>query len=342
MKKIVFAITVLIAAAAVSFSAGESETSQSNSDSISGHVMLYSSMKDSQLAALKDAFNAKYPDIQMDYYSAGTGKVMTKLSAEEMAGTIEADVIWVGEPTNYYSLMEKDLLLPYVSPEAVNIPDALKAEGDYFIGARIITLGLVYNTQLVTGGDIPGDWDDLLLPRFKDLIVMTDPTFSGTTLYTLVALVQNPDYGWDFIRQLKENGMRLEQGSSAVVNKVGAGEYDVCIGVDYIARSKMAEGSPIDFVYTDSGISTVMSPIAIMKTTENLEAAKLLYDYILSTDGQKILMDVNVIPVRPDLLLETGISVEEAVEKALPVDEMYLLENKDEILQEFDKIMKTE
>ncbi|MBU8922128.1 MAG: ABC transporter substrate-binding protein [Bacteroidales bacterium] len=304
------------------------------------YVMLYSSMKDSQLAALKEAFTSKYSDIEMDYYSAGTGKVMTKLAAEERAGNIGADVLWVGDPTNYLMFKDKGLLTPYVSPEAKTIPAGLKDPENYFCGARIITLGLVYNTLNVKGKDIPDDWDDLLSPRFKGIAVMTDPTFSGTTLYTVAALVQNPKYGWDFIKKLKANNVRIEKGSSAVVNKVGAGEYDVTIGVDYIARSKMAKGSPIGFAYTKSGISTVASPIAIMKATKNLEAAQRLYDYILSIEGQQQLVKKQVIPVRPEVQLEGALSVKDAVSRAMPVDAQDLLKNKVELLDKFNSIMK--
>ena len=36
-----------------------------------GTVMLYSSLKEKQLVAVKEAFEAKYPGIVMDYYQAG-------------------------------------------------------------------------------------------------------------------------------------------------------------------------------------------------------------------------------------------------------------------------------
>jgi iron(III) transport system substrate-binding protein len=275
-------------------------------------VMLYSSMKDSQLSALKEAFANKYPDVQMDYYTAGTGKVMTKMAAEQQAGKICADIIWVGEPTNYITFKEQGELLAYESPEAATIPSALKDVDNYYCAARIVTLGLVYNTNNVKGEDIPKDWVDLLSPRFNTYITMTDPTFSGTTLYTVAAFIQNEEFGWEFLKQLKKNGVKLQTGSSAVVNAIGAGEYDIGIGVNYIAQSKKAKGTPVEFVYPESGISTVASPIAIMKDSENVEAAKLLYDFIISLEGQQLLVDAHVIPVRPEIKMKNDISVAEA------------------------------
>lgn len=48
--------------------------------------MLYSSMQEDQLNAIKQAFEKKYPDIKMDYYFAGTGKVITKLPQKPNPG----------------------------------------------------------------------------------------------------------------------------------------------------------------------------------------------------------------------------------------------------------------
>ena len=76
-------------------------------------VMLYSSLKDTQLAAIKEKFMAKHENVNMDYYTAGTGSVMTKLATEQQAGGISADMIWVGDPTNYIKFKADDLLLAY-------------------------------------------------------------------------------------------------------------------------------------------------------------------------------------------------------------------------------------
>ena len=330
-------ITIVTLMAAVFFLTGQPSMAQAEKMS----VMLYSSMKDKQLSELKANFKQKYPDIQMDYYSASTGKVMTKLTAEERAGNISCDIVWVGDPTNYFSLKENNLLLPYVSPEAKTIPSSFKDPDNMYCAARIITLGMVYNVNTVKGADIPTDWNDMLKPRFgKSVTVMTDPTFSGTSLYAVAALSENPKFGWAFFEKAKSNGMRVEKGSSAVVNKTGAGEYDICIGVDYIARSKQIKGMPIKFVYPESGMVTVPSPIAIFKNTKNINAAKLLYDYILSLEGQKVLIKTQVMPVRPELTLAGAITIQEAIDRALPINVDRLKNEKDQILKKFDNILK--
>lgn len=304
-------------------------------------VMLYSSMKDDQLAAIKEGFTQKYPTIKMDYYTAGTGDVITKITTEQQAGGISADLIWIGDPTHYVDMKAKGMLETYKSPEAEFVPEIFRDKDNQFCGARIVTMGFVYNTQLVSEADVPKTWEDLLDPKFKGQVGFTDPTFSGTALTTLAGLTADPAYGWDYMEKLKDNGLMLEKGSSSVVTKVGAGEYKVSIGADYIARTMINQGSTMGFVLPEKGVPLVASPIAIFKGCKNLDAAKILYDFILSEDGQKILVDTFTSPVRIGMELEGVDPIDSIVSRSFAVDEVKLIEEKQNYLDHFDSIFKT-
>jgi iron(III) transport system substrate-binding protein len=304
-------------------------------------VMLYGSLKDSQLAAIREGFMEKYPNITMDYYTAGTGNVMTKLATEQQAGGIAADLIWVGDPTHYEQFKQQGLLLEYDSPAAAAIPDEFKDPDRHYISARLIMLGFVYNTAMLTREQAPKRWEDLLRPEFNDYVAMTDPTTSGTTMFTVAGLVQNPRYGWDYLRKLKANNTKLERGSTGVVNSVASGEYMVSVGVDYIAREIQAQGAPIAFIYPDTDIPLIQSPIAIIRNTRNPEAAKLLYDYIISEEGQKVLVDEFTMPINPNMVLGDGwLSPVDAGRRMLAVDEARLAVERDDIVSRFDDIFK--
>lgn len=316
------------------------EEAAAEAEKIEGSVMLYSSMKDDQLAALKEGFTKKYPDVKMDYYTAGTGDVITKITTEQQAGGISADLLWVGDPTHYVDMKAKGMLETYESPEAQYVPEIFRDPDNQFCGARIVTMGFVYNTVLVKPEEVPKTWEDLLSPRFKDQVGFTDPTFSGTALTTLAGLVNDPAYGWEYFEKLKANGLMLEKGSSSVVTKVGAGEYQVSIGADYIARTMMNQGATMGFVLPEKGVPLVASPIAIFKGTKNLEAARLLYDYILSEDGQNILVETFTSPVRIGLKLEGVDPIDDIAKKAFSVDEVKLIGEKQAYLDKFDSIFK--
>lgn len=333
----VFSMTACGSSSKAPEASPEAEKGEDNGPS--GTVMVYSSLKENQLAAIKEGFTAKYPNIKMDYYAAGTGKCMTKIATEQQSGKIAADLIWVGDPSNYITFKEQGILEPYESPEAANIDAKFKDEDNMYVGARLIVMGFTYNTS-IPESEIPKTWEDLLKPEFKDQIVISDPTESGTTLYAVSGLVNNSTYGWDYIQKLKENGAELESGTEATHNKVGAGAYKVAIGVDYVTNTLMEQGSPVGFSYPEKDLVAVSSPIAIVKDATNMENAKLLYDYILSEEGQKILAQNQTTPIRNGVDPESGLTIQEIAERAMVIDSSVLAKDKENILNKFDEIYK--
>ena len=165
----------------------EAENGQEGTEAVSsdaeatGNVMLYSSMQEDQLMAIKQGFEKKYPNVKMDYYFAGTGKVITKIATEHQSGQVAADVIWVGDPSDYIGFKNEGILAKYSSPEAGAIADKFIDPDGYYTGARMMNMSVGYNTTLVTEEEAPKTWNDLLDPKWNNQIVMTDPSSAGTT-----------------------------------------------------------------------------------------------------------------------------------------------------------------
>lgn len=302
----------------------------------SGTVMLYSSMQEDQLIAIKQGFEAKYPDIKMEYYFAGTGRVMTKIATEAQAGTVGADVIWVGDPADYISFKELGILEAYASPEADQIDDAYKDKDGYYTGARMMNMGIAYNTVFVKAEEAPTSWFDLLDPKWNDQIVMTDPGTSGTSKFWLNAIVSSDKYGIEFLEQLRANGCYVESGTTATHNQLAAGAYRVGVCLDYVTANLASVGSPIAFVFPEDTVS-IFSPIGLVKNSANNENGKLLYDFILSKEGQEILVEQNLISVRNDVE-QADVDVEAIAKKALSLDLEAMSEENDENLAAYDRI----
>ena len=71
MKRLILNSLFLLLISTAVFAAGQGEEQSSVSEAgVGGNVMLYSSMKDSQLTVLKEAFTAKYPDITQVLYGS--------------------------------------------------------------------------------------------------------------------------------------------------------------------------------------------------------------------------------------------------------------------------------
>jgi len=302
-------------------------------------VMLYSSMQEDQLNAVKKAFEKKYPNIKMDYYFAGTGKVITKIATEAKSGQVAADVIWVGDPADYIGFKKLGILQKYESPEAKNIDKAFIDPEGFYTGARMMNMGIAYNTTKVKKEEAPKTWNDLLDPKWKGQIVMTDPGTAGTTKYAVGALIASKDYGPAYFEKLKANGTELQSGTTATHNQIAAGAYKVGMCLDYVTNNLKAKGSTIEFVYLDKDIVSIFSPVAVVKGAKNDKNGKLLVDFILSKEGQEVLVANNLLSVRKDVK-QKGESAETIAKRAMNVDLQALASSSKEMLKQFDGIFK--
>lgn len=306
----------------------------------SGTVMMYSSMQEDQLIAIRDAFHEEYPDVKMEYYFAGTGKVITKIATEAQAGQVGADVIWVGDPADYASFKEENILQKYSSPEADMIDDAYIDPEGYYTGARMMNMGITYNTNLVTEDEAPTTWDDLLDPKWEGQVVLTDPNTSGTSKYWRNALMSHDDFGPEYIEKLRANGTMAESGTTATINQLAAGGYKLAVALDYVTESHVENGSPLAFVYPEETVS-IFSPLGLVDKAKNEDNGKLLIDFILSKKGQEVLVENNLLSVRSDVD-QGGVDVEAISEMAMDFDLADAVANEEENARKFNIIFGLE
>ena len=308
-----------------------------SAEGASGKVMLYSSMQEAQLQAIEQAFEAKYPGVDMEYYYAGGGKLVTKMTTEAQdGGQIASDLVWLGDPSDYEVFKANGWLEPYVSPETEHIAKEYMDPDGYYTAGRLVTMGIAWFIG-VDEADAPKTWNDLLDPKWQGQIIMTDPAQASTTKYWMAAMMQSEKYGPEFFKKLRENGVELESGTTATHNRVADASYQVGICLDYVSANLIAEGSPMAFHYTTDDVITMTSPIAMIKGCANEENAKLLMDFILSKEGQEVLVENNLVSVRDDVEMKVDTSAIASIN--MPVDYDDLGQNLLNYLDEFNKII---
>lgn len=300
-------------------------------------ITLYTSVPTEIITKVKDAFEAENPNVKIDVFRSGTGKITAKIAAEEEAGGVKADVVWVADFAYYETLKEKGLLLQYNSRAARDIPANFKDPQGYYYGARMINMVIAYNTTLVNNP--PKGWKDLLDPKWKGLIAMANPLYSGAALDTVGSLTMN--YGLSFYRDLRANDASVVRGNSGTARKIASGEFPVGITLDYIVRNQKAKGSPIEVVYPEDGAVAIPSPIGIISKTDNPDAAKVFLDFAVSRKGQETLRELgNFIPVIPGMEPPQGApTLETLLENSMPIDWAYIRNNTEWLRDRFSDIM---
>jgi iron(III) transport system substrate-binding protein len=302
-------------------------------------LMVYTSMKESLIGSLRDAFAKKYPDIAFDYYSAGAGKLMAKIAAERQSGKLTVDVLWHSEVPDFYKLKQDGILEKYVSPEAKNVKSPVTDPDSYFTPARLATLGIVYNTKKVTKP--PKDWKDLLDSRFKGGFAIANPAISGTAFVSVAMMVNT--MGWEYFEALAKNGAIVGQGSGQVVDDTASGDLMAALGVDFITINKIQKGAYLALMFPQK-FPVMPSPIAIMKGTPNRKAAEKFIDFLLSKEGQTILMASGTLSIRSDIPMPPGmplVPADEAVKRAMKLDYVKVMNEKEAIIKKFTSIMRT-
>lgn len=258
-------------------------------------ITVYTSQPNDQMAAVVEAFNADHPEITVEVFRTGTTELMSKLQAEFAAGGTPADVMLIADAVAMTQLKNDDRLLAYADAPVEGIPEALIDPDRMFFGTKLITTGIVYNTNLVT--EAPTSWTDLAKPEIAASTIMPSPLYSGAAVIHVGTMVQQPGFGWDYYETLAENGAVAGQGNGTVIEAVARGEKAYGMIIEYMALNAKAEGSPVDFVFPAEGVSSITQPVAILKDSDAVEAAKVFVDWQLSRTAQEQSVTQGYFPV---------------------------------------------
>lgn len=285
--------------------AKEEGTEESARETLTGHITLYTSQPEEDAEKLINGFNKEYPDITVDVFRSGTEEVVSKVLAEKQVGALQADVLLVADNVTYEGLKAEDLLLAYQSPELEGIP-AEYVDTDYmYTGTKVITTGIVYNTDLVK--EQITSFADLTRDDLKDGGIMPSPLYSGAAAYNLGVMTRNSSLGWEFYEDLKSGGITVDKGNGAIQKAVVAGEKSWGILVDYMAVRSKNQGAPVEFVYPAEGSPAVTEPIGILKDSKMQDQAKAFVDFVLSEEGQKLAAEMGYTPVKEGVAPPEGL-----------------------------------
>lgn len=334
-KKLLTGVLSLIMVLSLSACGSSSESGKTDTTSkgVSGKLMVYTSIYPDIIEVVKPALKKAFPDLEVEWFQGGTEKVVTKVTGEIEAKKIQADLVMVADPSYYLGLKEKNLLLKYLAPNAKDVISGKDEEG-YWTSVRISNMIIAYNTDKVKEADAPKTYKELTEAKWKGKIAMPNPLLSGSAYVTAGALADK--YGWEYFTNLKNNGLVVEEGNSAVQNKLITGEYEACIILEENILKLADKGEPVKVVYPEDGVISIPSPIAIMKDGPNNEAAKAVENWWLSKEGQEAIVKAWMHSVRSDVEPPKGApSLKTFIDKAMKTDWDKLNKNNEQIKEKF-------
>ena len=274
-----------------------------------GTVTVYSFT--SRIAAVEEAFEEQYPNIDLIGHDISSTEQITRLKAEADSGAETADVAYISDaPVVITELIDQGILHNYVPPR---VEDVLPEEyRDPMLANRLSTKVLMYNEEAhPEGSPITNLWQ-LTDEEWNGRVVMVDPAVRGDYLDLMTEIVRQSDamaqayqdhYGSEieldddvenageqFIKNLYANGLVLVDDTDSVNQAVGAkGQDNPPVGFTSYSdrRDNEEEGWALQ-----ASLGTAPSPgitfpayVSLVDGAAHPAAARLAIDFLMGDDS---------------------------------------------------------
>jgi iron(III) transport system substrate-binding protein len=236
--------------------------------------------------------------------------VLNRLIAE--ADRPQADVFWSGDPVRPFLLIKRNLVEPYVSPNASGLAEGLRAADGTWTGFAARARVLLVNKNKVGKEDLPKSIRDLADPRWKGQTTIANPLFGTTTMHVAALFAAwGDDATKQFMTDLKANDVRIASSNGEARRLVVAGEVAFGLTDTDDAHEAIKEGAPVEVVYPDQdGLGTLVMPttVVLMRGAPHTANGKKLVDYLLSADVERQMAEAAAhMPLRANVLAPANV-----------------------------------
>lgn len=296
-----------------------------------GSVMMYAVIGDASMAVIEQAFEADYPNIDMQWFRASNTEVVARVEAELTAGGL-ADVLQLtsdNEDTlGGYDAQGDRLVAPvgpsFASPEWPATQANLGAHFYLYAGV----FGWAWNTEQLPDG-IDG-WDDILSPDLAGgRIALLDPTVAPIVPGCYRGFVEA--VGDDFLDRLAAQDPVIHPAATAIEAAVVSGEVAATMFSLPRILDQRELGASVEFATPPEGACVTTNEAAILANAPHPNAAQVLADWLVSERGQQVLLSTGLSPVRSgladvdfaDLVPTLPATAEEAAAFVAEFDQMF-------------------
>jgi iron(III) transport system substrate-binding protein len=265
---------------------------QTTVDARSGQTRLYVSLATEAVSRLVTELKKPFPNLKIEFVRAGSVETVNRFVAERQAGRIFPDLIHGADPGGFDYFAQRGWVDNRLAelPLADNYLPGFVDKQSGWVGMRATGIALMYNTKLVKKEDVPKTWKELLDPKWKGKIAISDPTRAGSSFSHLYAMWKI--YGVDYLQKLGQANVFISGDGTATRNAVAHGERDLAPVSEYDAFAIKEQGLPVDVAWLEDGTIMAPAPIALVKGSPNTDNGLALATYLLSKEGQELTANV--------------------------------------------------
>jgi iron(III) transport system substrate-binding protein len=264
-----------------------------------GDLNLYTSMSPSVVDPVVSAFEDAY-DLNLAVYRADSEAVLQRLLEEAKAGFHGADAV-ESSGLELVVLGQEQLVTPYDSPAEAGLVEGVGHER--WTTDRFNTFVVSWNTDLVPAGEVPGSWEELADPRWNGKLAIEagDVDWYKTLWEYWVDGQGKSEEETDALFEAIARNALVVKGHTVMGELMAAGEFSVGVNYLHIVENLAADGAPLAWEPAVEPVFTRANGVGLVEGATHPAAAVLFADWLLG-DGQEVLADVSVDPVRTDLV----------------------------------------
>lgn len=259
-----------------------------------GKVTVYSSISLEDITILAKAFEKKYPWIQVQTYRAGKIRLAQRMVTEARAGKSQFDVLLSSAFTTLEMKLQR-LLAKYESPERNRFRAELKDPEGYWTAAQINTMSVAYNTKMVQREEVPKSWGELVNPRWKGKIGINA---NRPEWYIGLLQMMGEEEGRKYMKSLADIKPIPLESATLADELLAAGEYPLFANAAPGNTERIKKkGAPVDWARLQL-LPAYPILVSLSAHAKFPNSARLMADFLLSEDGQKVLREIPRIPAR--------------------------------------------
>ncbi len=248
------------------------------------------------------AFQKKYPGIKVRYSRANSSGTATKVLSEGKANRIIGDVF--DGTSNAEALKDANLVEKWTPKGSSAYPSQYRDPDGFWSATHQYFLTPGINTSLIPKAEAPKTYDDLLDPKWKGKMAWSPrSTTSGAAGFIGNMLIsRGEEKGMAYLRQLaKQEIIPVSASARKVLDQAIAGEYPMALQIfNHHTVISGRKGAPVDWIPMEP-VTNIIAAIGVIKGAPHPNAGKLLIEFMLSKEGQKVLQKANYLPAHPDV-----------------------------------------
>ncbi len=263
----------------------------SGSAGASRSLVIYTPHGNDMLRDFVARYNQAHAEVDVQFLDMGSREILERLRAER--NRPQADLWWGASHTTFQTAADENLLAPFRPSWAAEVSADTHDESDHWYGIYETPEVIVYNSEAVSAGDAPKDWDDVLDAKWRDKVLIRNPNPSDSMRAIFGAMIlryykdsNSPAGGYDWLRRLDANVHEYTADGTLLMQKLARREglislWNMPDAKLYQEQKKL----PIGYVLPTSGTPVITDGIAIVRGAQHEEEARRFYEFVTTPEN---------------------------------------------------------